>query len=117
MIAIYDQERITLDSVDAVFIPRNGNKKQINTAIKGQETYFPTVATYDTELQAQYVLDQIALAIEQGKTLYRMPSVEEVEKALTQSCSNCRYDEDIKAQYKKCQACQDMSMWQPKEQE
>lgn len=40
------------------------------------------VATYDTEEQEKYVYGKINEAIEQGKTLYRMPSVEEVEKEL-----------------------------------
>lgn len=63
------------------------------------------VGSYDTVMQRDYVLEQIALAIERGDKLYRMPSVEAVEKILddiekqerltelrkTGTCTNCYY--------------------------
>lgn len=116
MIAIYDQKRKTIDNIDAVFINRT-DKKKICTAYTGQVDLFPTIAEYNTELQAQYVLDQIANAIERKDKLYRMPSVEEVEKEL-RSCGKCKHGIFTEFTFKCINGpCNNGANWQPKEQE
>lgn len=86
MIAIYDQRRNVIDFI--------ANGIYMDKDYAGKICYYDSqeaeivAGEYSTTDQAQYVLDQIASAIERGDKLYRMPSVEEVEKELSnKSCA------------------------------
>lgn len=75
------------------------------------------VGSYDTVMNRDYVLEQIALAIERGDKLYRMPSVEEVENKINsgKSCCECMYI-TIHTPNKWCSACKfGFTNWKPKE--
>lgn len=84
------------------------------------------VASYNTVEQRDYVMEQIALAIERGDRLYRMPSVWEVEGALTPEedikakCRACRYSTMTNEEIRDyggdpCETCSGLSNWKAKE--
>jgi hypothetical protein len=119
MIAIYDQNNklqiLGEMTCSKIFIAELENKDKQNAwfvCLGMVETF----GKYQTEPQAQYVLDQIASAIERGDKLYRMPSAEEVEKALlkaSRNCENCSHNEEVPAW--KCSKCVMLSNCIPKE--
>lgn len=86
------------------------------------------VGKYLSAGQCIYVMEQIALAIERGDRLYRMPSIWDVERALMPEedseseakCLRCRYavmsNEEIQdAGGDPCETCQGLSNWKAKE--
>jgi len=113
MIAIYDQGTKIIIAEECVIHIDMNLGIYLGTSLLGSYKILP---------QAQYVLDQIAFAIEQGKPLYQMPSVEEVGYSLSSPCSKCIFDYDktpgktcTETQYYKCYSCVNKSSWQPKE--
>jgi len=113
VIAIYDQKAKKVQRAD-IF------KADEVAVICTTDEYEVCTVDYDTESQAQYVLDQIASAIERGDKLYRMPSVEEVEKILENKVCDC---ESCEFQYGgfnefPCDKCNPNNVyWQPKDKE
>lgn len=140
MIAIYDQHGIR-EIISIWPEPKKKSKLRANVRYfhADADTIYVETFDFNTEPQAQYVLDQIALAVERGDKLFRMPSAEEVKKKLEkkqtikleeltedeerkreEKCRECLYakmpDEEL-ASFEKdpCESCFSLSGWQPKE--